>query len=398
MHVEATLDSVYSDVAGVCGHVNAQQARLVRLTERVLSEHVWEESGCRTAAHWLAWQTGTAAATHADLARCALRPVLMAAFDAGELARSDGMAAYTDARCGFARNATVTQLSMVVRRYGFEPDPGDPTPRTPQQRLTHVTSEVSLWVDDDRHRTRQGDVGTGPVPGVRNSDARSPRRPVPRRSPERHLDRRDSSRSRNGRSTPSPSGRGGTGSGSTCTSTAPPIGSATFADNWRVPDALRDLYLCDGNVTPIYVIDGIPVNVGRAQPIVPDRTRRLVEHRDLGCRVPGCTQTRWVQVHHVIHRADHGDTDTWNLICLCPTHHRMHHRNQLGITGNADLPSGTPGAVVFTDARAMYRARRSTPPGGPPPTYRNLATPLGERLDHWAVHFNPPRPVHADTN
>ncbi|MDQ3312438.1 MAG: hypothetical protein M3517_10070, partial [Actinomycetota bacterium] len=36
--VEATLDSIYSDVAGVCGHVNAQHARLVRLTQRVVSE------------------------------------------------------------------------------------------------------------------------------------------------------------------------------------------------------------------------------------------------------------------------------------------------------------------------------------------------------------------------
>ena len=134
--VGAMLDSIYSDVAGVCGHVNAQHARLVRLTERVLSEHVWEESGCRTAAHWLAWQTGTATSTARKILavaeRGALRPVLMAAFDAGELSL-DQMAlavkapAYTDAEmCGFARNATVTQLSTVVRRYGFEPDPGDP--------------------------------------------------------------------------------------------------------------------------------------------------------------------------------------------------------------------------------------------------------------------------------
>ncbi|MDQ3352568.1 MAG: hypothetical protein M3501_11480, partial [Actinomycetota bacterium] len=45
--------------------------------------------------------------------------------------------------------------------------------------------------------------------------------------------------------------------------------SVTFADNWRVPDALRDLYLCDGNVTPIYVIDGI-----RSTSAVPSRSCR----------------------------------------------------------------------------------------------------------------------------
>jgi hypothetical protein len=65
-----------------------------------------------------------------------------------------------------------------------------------------------------------------------------------------------------------------------------------FAYNWRAPDALRDLFLCDAAVLPVYTIDGVPVSVGRAQYIVPDRTRRVVEHRDHGCRVPGCSQRR----------------------------------------------------------------------------------------------------------
>ncbi|MEJ7720642.1 MAG: hypothetical protein WKF58_09430 [Ilumatobacteraceae bacterium] len=90
------LDSIYSDVAGVCGHVNAQQARLVRLTQRVVSEHVWEESGCRTAAHWLAWQTGTASSTARKIlgGRGACR--VSAGVDGGvrrrgTVARSDGV-------------------------------------------------------------------------------------------------------------------------------------------------------------------------------------------------------------------------------------------------------------------------------------------------------------------
>ncbi|CAN5776723.1 hypothetical protein BH24ACT6_BH24ACT6_06940 [soil metagenome] len=153
----------------------------------------------------------------------------------------------------------------------------------------------------------------------------------------------------------------------------------------------------------MYTIDGVPVSVGRAQYIVPDRTRRVVEHRDHGCRVPGCSQRRWVQVHHIVHYGppDNGPTDTWNLICLCPHHHRLHHRGKLGITGNADLTPGTRRAVVFTDARGRCIEPGATPvaPGGPPPepsgTWQH---PLGERLQHWAVYFNPPRPTHADTN
>ncbi|MEJ7720699.1 MAG: hypothetical protein WKF58_09730 [Ilumatobacteraceae bacterium] len=79
----------------------------------------------------------------------------------------------------------------------------------------------------------------------------------------------------------------------------------------------------------------------------------------------------------------------------------MHHRNQLGITGDADLTPGTRGAVVFTDARGRSIEPGATPiaPGGPPPTPTGTwQHPLGERLDHWAVHFNPPRPTPANAN
>ena len=170
----------------------------------------------------------------------------------------------------------------------------------------------------------------------------------------------------------------------------------------RLPDWLRDLICCDTIANTVHEHDGIPVSVGRAQRTVPERTRRLVILRDRGCRVPGCNADRVLQVHHVIHWDPDdgaGPTDTWNLACLCPRHHRMHHRGQLGISGNADLPDG----LVFTDphGRVMKPAAVARPPTGPPPqpagTYQH---PLGERLQmHW-VSFNPPttpRPT-ADSN
>ena len=156
-------------------------------------------------------------------------------------------------------------------------------------------------------------------------------------------------------------------------------GTATFSDNWRLPDTVRSLLFCDATIAPVYVTGGVPVSVGRSRHIVPERTRRIVEHRDLGCRVPGCGQSRWVQVHHIVHwEGDDGPTDTWNLICLCPRHHRMHHQGHLGITGNADLPTGTPGAVTFTDTRG-HRLKTGRQPGSThrptTPTHRQLHAP-----------------------
>ena len=178
-------------------------------------------------------------------------------------------------------------------------------------------------------------------------------------------------------------------------------GAAVDATGWCLPDAIRRYVSCDGLLAPIFTHDALPVSVGRSRHIVPDRTRRLVELRDQGCRVPGCTRTRWLDVHHIVHWSDHGPTDTFNLICLCPHHHRLHHQGRLGITGNADDPDG----VIFTNVAGYPIAQtgaRPKPPGAPPAqpigTYQH---PLGERLDTRWLAFNPPpqhRPIVTPTH
>jgi len=54
--------------------------------------------------------------------------------------------------------------------------------------------------------------------------------------------------------------------------------------------------------------------------VVSDRLRRIIERRDRGCRVPGCTNERFVEVHHIIHWLQGGVTDSWNLISLRLSH------------------------------------------------------------------------------
>ena len=69
----------------------------------------------------------------------------------------------------------------------------------------------------------------------------------------------------------------------------------------------------------------MPFSIGRTQHIVPDRTRRIIQRRDRGCRVPGC-DSRFVEIHHIVHWNQGGPTDTWNLVSLCPRHHTLHHQ------------------------------------------------------------------------
>ncbi len=88
----------------------------------------------------------------------------------------------------------------------------------------------------------------------------------------------------------------------------------------------------------------------------------VVERRDGGCAVPGCTATHWLTIHHLWHWEDGGPTDTWNLITLCPAHHRAIHRGEYTIAGNPDHPD----TLTFIDARGSPIGRHHPP--NPPPT------------------------------
>ena len=83
---------------------------------------------------------------------------------------------------------------------------------------------------------------------------------------------------------------------------------------------------CDASVVAIVENeDGEPLNVGRKTRTISSPLRRLPHARDRGCRFPGCTNTRWVDAHHIHHWANGGETKPSNLVSLCRFHHRAVH-------------------------------------------------------------------------
>jgi hypothetical protein len=70
---------------------------------------------------------------------------------------------------------------------------------------------------------------------------------------------------------------------------------------------------------------GKTIDVGRKSRSVPAALRRALEHRDGGCRFPGCSNTRWVDAHHVDHWLHGGETSLANTVLLCRRHHRFVH-------------------------------------------------------------------------
>ena len=65
---------------------------------------------------------------------------------------------------------------------------------------------------------------------------------------------------------------------------------------------------------------------------IPPATRRAVLLRDLlQCRVPGCTNCIWIDLHHVRPRHWGGGHEPENLLTLCSVHHDLVHEGLLAV-------------------------------------------------------------------
>jgi len=83
--------------------------------------------------------------------------------------------------------------------------------------------------------------------------------------------------------------------------------------------------------------DGEPVNVSSRHGSIPRALRRMVRVRDEGrCRFPGCDETRYTEVHHLVHRCAGGPNTAANLLTLCWFHHRLVHEGGWSLAFTAE--------------------------------------------------------------
>lgn len=99
---------------------------------------------------------------------------------------------------------------------------------------------------------------------------------------------------------------------------------------------------------------------------------------------PPTGSTRGLHAHHLRHGEDGGPTELWNLVLLCPHHHRLHHAGQITIQGRGRAVTVTDRAGRPLDSSSLAR----------PPTEPLLADrtryqgPTGERADwRWYAGF-----------
>jgi hypothetical protein len=89
--------------------------------------------------------------------------------------------------------------------------------------------------------------------------------------------------------------------------------------------------------------EGEPLSVGRKTRAIPPAMRRALRGRDKGCRFPGCTNTHFIDGHHIQHWADGGETSLDNLVQLCRHHHRLVHE------GGFNCERGADGKISFVN-------------------------------------------------
>jgi len=149
-------------------------------------------------------------------------------------------------------------------------------------------------------------------------------------------------------------------------------GQSVLEDGGRVPAGTSQWLACDASrVVMQHDEDGQMVEVGARTRTIPPALRRALQHRDRGCRFPGCG-VRVGQGHHLRHWAQGGPTTLANLALLCRRHHRAVHEEGYGVERQADgelrfrRPNGEPLAdvppppAVVADPVAVLRARHET--------------------------------------
>jgi 5-methylcytosine-specific restriction endonuclease McrA len=118
----------------------------------------------------------------------------------------------------------------------------------------------------------------------------------------------------------------------------------SILDGARVSAETSQRLACDASrVVMRHDADGNVTEVGARTRTIPPALRRALEHRDKGCRFPGCG-SRFGQGHHIRHWAHGGPTTLSNLATLCRRHHRAVHEEGYGLTreANGDLRFRTP--------------------------------------------------------
>ena len=395
---------LFEELAELAGQRNAIDGRIVEIVAEVDGDGLWGATGVRSVSALVAWKLGASGVNAKSIATVAQRskafPRCVAELREGRLSLDQVGVIAAGAADGsdehyleLARVATVNQLRTAV---SLEPRP-EPEPASPPQRSitktsggqstnwritlppdeaaifdaalqSHLDAVISEWKSDHDDGEVASD-GRPPMPDTADAflrlieagwDTEAARRPHGQRTTVVvHVDVRQR--------------------------------TAALHLGPLLTDADRRYLTCDATCEVWFERDGRVIGAGRTTRTVNRRLRRVLEHRDRTCAVPGCGATRGLHAHHIRHWEDGGPTELANLVLLCPHHHRAHHRGIITITGPAENLM-----VTDSDGQVLNSGSLARRPNRPPPEVPPCPGPTGERADWW--WYNPFQPKPPPTN
>jgi hypothetical protein len=394
---------LFEELAELAGQRNAIDARIVEIAAEMDRDQLCGATGARSVAALVAWKLGSSSATaHTittvagrlqEFPRCAaaMREGRLSLDQVGVIAAAAGEG--SDAHYAeLARSASVSQLRTAVK---LEPRP-QPEPRpAPQSSITKTTDgPLTCWriklaghaaatfdaALQSHHDALIADWKRDHPDGADGSQASGQVPPLPdtldafTRLIEAGWDS-DVARRPHGQRT---------------TVVVHVDVAARIAALHLGPllgDDDRRYLTCDATCEVWFERHGQVIGAGRESRLINRRLRRALEHRDRCCVVPGCGATRGLHAHHIHHWEDGGHTELFNLVLVCPYHHRLHHRGVITITGPAEN-------LVVTDSagRILSDASLARPPTTPPPAVPPSPGPSGERADWWWYQPFQPQP------
>jgi Domain of unknown function (DUF222)/HNH endonuclease len=419
------LERLGDEIAELAAHLDAATARLLDLIREFDARGGWG-NGFRSCAHWLAWRIGLelgAAREHVRVARAlGSLPRLRDALARGELSYSKVRAltrvasADTEERLlAVGRAGTAEHVEMIVRgwRRMDRKAEAQEAARRHRHRALHVyldgdgmvvirgrlEPEVGAVVmqalaaaRDTLYRRRQANVpeGTSVVDG-------SPEAPTMEQQQADALALLAETALHRGMDPGAPGERYQVvvHVDAQVLADADAPGQSVLDGGARVPAGTSQRLACDASrVVMRHDADGRITEVGARTRTIPPALRRALQHRDNGCRFPGCGLP-FGQGHHIRHWAHGGPTKLSNLAMLCRRHHRAVHEEGFQVERQADgelvfrRPDGRPLPDVPAPAAvpaAPCEALRAQQDGLHIDARTSIPGWQGERLDvGWAI-------------
>jgi hypothetical protein len=351
------LETLEAEITTLAAHLSAATYRLLELIAEFDRRHGWSGIGLKSCAHWLSWKCGIGLVAAREKVRIARAldalPGIADAMRRGELSYSKvramtriATASNEQTLLAIALNGTATQVERTAQLYRRTSRALERDVATAQHRdreLSYYFDEDGTFVIHGRLTAEQGAVivkALQTADSALRADAASKGASVEATAlGSKRGDWRAQQADAFALLAETMLAHGAEGAASNerhlvHVHVNVEALSGTRAEDVQChvhegPALARDVarkVACDASLVG-YLEDneGNVLDLGRKTRAIPVALRRALEHRDEGCRFPGCLSTRFVDAHHIEHWVDGGETRIDNLVLLCRYHHGLVH-------------------------------------------------------------------------